>query len=56
MDWNTLPLWVRFAICYLAGFPLLIFMFAIEWALEWLNENIAFHDNVDEHAERPNPL
>jgi hypothetical protein len=45
MDWNTLPLWVRFVICYLAGFPLLVFLFAMEYAIDWLAAQSKHNDN-----------
>ena len=39
MDWNTLPLLARIAVCYLAGCAFLSACFGIEWAMyaaRWL--------------------
>jgi len=35
MDWNTLPLAARIAVCYLACCGLLSMLFGAEWALNW---------------------
>jgi len=56
MDWNTLPLAARIAVCYLAACGLLTACFTAEWALNWWEARTMIHDNVDEHAEKPNPL
>lgn len=56
MDWNTLPLAAQAAVVYLYGCAFLTACFTAEWALNWWEARIAIHDNVDEHAERPNPL
>lgn len=61
MDWNTLPLWVRGAMLYLFGCAFISLLFGVEWALDWWERFDEFdigewHDPVDEHAEKPNPL
>lgn len=35
MDWNTLPAWCRFAVCYLTCCGLLTMLFGAEWVLLW---------------------
>lgn len=56
MDWCSIPIWARFLICWLAALPVIAFCFGMEWLIDWLGELTEFHDNVEDHAEKPNPL
>ena len=45
MDWNTLPLLARIAVCYLACCGLLSMLFGAEWLLIWWETRTRPNDN-----------